>query len=350
MMRHTRNVNFLATSRASESSLLLGTHLWKVHNDSTKCTSEGENTYLANLTLHACSSESFACNNAFCIPMEKRCDGVEDCRDTSDERNCRKLIMREGYKKELAPAPKGGENVEVDFSLSLLDIEPYEHSNSFLSKFCFTREWFDERLMFKHLKLESEGEINALLPEEKGAIWYPYALFYNIKSREYIETTDVPDLLEVIPNNASTKLAVNNMQIFNGSENALRFKREKSVEWNCEYAYHWYPFDTQVCRMEIISEKSSTDIHPSSLDYDPYISLDRYTLASIRMCKSEIKDKKAIIVEVTLGRPIVNNLLTVFVPTMLLVIISFIARRFAEEYIDMVIQVNVTVMLALATM
>ena len=28
----------------------------------------------------------------------------------------------------------------------------------------------------------------------------------------------------------------------------------------------------------------------------------------------------------------------------------FIARLFAEEYIDMVIQVNVTVMLALATM
>ena len=54
--------------------------------------------------------------------------------------------------------------------------------------------------------------------------------------------------------------------------------------------------------------------------------------------------------EVTLGRPIINNLLTVFIPTMLLVMISFTVRLFAEEYIDMVIQVNVTVMLALATM
>ena len=68
------------------------------------------------------------------------------------------------------------------------------------------------------------------------------------------------------------------------------------------------------------------------------------------MCKSTISNKKAIFVEVTLERLIVHDLLTVFVPTMLLVTISFTARLFAEEYIDMVIQVNVTVMLALATM
>ena len=350
MMRHTRNNDFLALSRASESSLLLGTHLWEVYNDSSKCTREGKDTYLVNLTLHACSTENFACDNAFCIPMENRCDGVEHCRDGSDERDCRKLIMREGYKKELTPEPKNGENVKVDFSLSLEDIEPNERSNTFLSKIIFTREWFDERLMYKHLKLESGREMNALHPEEADAIWFPYALFYNIKSREYIETTDVPDLLEVIPNNASSKLAVNNMHIFNGSENALRFKREKSVGWNCEYAYHWYPFDTQACQMQIVSKFSRTDLHPANLQYNHNISLDRYTLARVRMCKSTIDERKAIIVEIIFGRPIVNNLLTVFVPTMLLVIISFTARVFAEEYIDMVIQVNVTVMLALATM
>ena len=69
-MRHARSVDFLAISRASESSLLLGTHLWDVHNDSPKCLKEGKTTYLANLTLHACSTENFACDNAFCIPME----------------------------------------------------------------------------------------------------------------------------------------------------------------------------------------------------------------------------------------------------------------------------------------
>ena len=145
-------------------------------------------------------------------------------------------------------------------------------------------------------------------------------------------------------------MAVNNMHIFNGSENALSLTMEYVVEWNSVYAYQWYPFDTQLCQMQFVRRFSKTDLHPANLQYNRNISLDRYTLTGVRMCKSTINNKEAIIVEVALGRPIINNLLTVFVPTMLLVIISFATRLFVEEYIDVVIQVNVTVMLALATM
>ena len=54
-MRHARNDDFLATSKATESSLLLGSHEWVVHNDSVKCTKEGVRTYKTKLTLHACA-------------------------------------------------------------------------------------------------------------------------------------------------------------------------------------------------------------------------------------------------------------------------------------------------------
>ena len=144
--------------------------------------------------------------------------------------------------------------------------------------------------------------------------------------------------------------AEDNMHIFKGSENALSLTREFNVEWNCDYAYHWYPFDSQICRMEILSSKSSTELQPTLLQHNPNISLSRYTLRRIRMCKTVFEDMPGIIIELTLGRPIVNNLLTVFVPTMLLVTISFAARCFATDYIDMVIQVNLTILLVLATM
>ena len=102
--------------------------------------------------------------------------------------------------------------------------------------------------------------------------------------------------------------------------------------------------------MEFASLRSYTDFVPDQLKYNPNIYLNCYTLSRVRMCKSFINKVKAIIVEVTLGRPLVSNLLTVFVPTMLLISITFIARFFADDYIDMVVQVNLTILLVLATM
>ena len=144
--------------------------------------------------------------------------------------------------------------------------------------------------------------------------------------------------------------AVDNMHVFKGSENALTLTKERYVEFKCEYAYHWYPFDTQVCRMEFASQRDQTEFDPTQLQHNPNIFLNRYTLSRIRMCRSSVNNMKAIVAEVTLGRPIIDNLLTVFVPTILLLSISFATGFFAKDYIEMVIQVNLTILLVLATM
>ena len=102
--------------------------------------------------------------------------------------------------------------------------------------------------------------------------------------------------------------------------------------------------------MEMISREDDTELHPVNLFHNPKISFNSYTLKKIQMCRSILLDKEAIVTEVTMVRLIMNNLLTVFVPTTLLVVISFTARAFAEDYLDMVIQVNLTILLVLSTM
>ena len=74
------------------------------------------------------------------------------------------------------------------------------------------------------------------------------------------------------------------------------------------------------------------------------------SLTKITIRRTRHLGKEAIVTEVTMGRPIMNNFLTVFVPTTLLLFISFTARAFVEDYMDMVIQVNLTILLVLATM
>ena len=236
----------------------------------------------------------------------------------------------------------------VDFSLNILDIEIDEPNEAFRVRICYTRTWFDGRLMYKHLKRESE--MNTLLNEESVSIWYPYLVSNNIRMKEDMKKTEVLDIHEVIPNEDFKYMAKGNMHILKGSDNTLSLSKERNVVWKCEYAYHWYPFDTQVCGMEMFSLRVRTDLQPTLLQHNPNISLNCYTLSRIQMCKSTVHKMKAIVVEVTLGRPIISNLLTVFGPTILLIVISFAARFFAEEYIDMVVQVNLTILLVLATM
>ena len=68
------------------------------------------------------------------------------------------------------------------------------------------------------------------------------------------------------------------------------------------------------------------------------------------MCHSTIVNQQAIFVEIQLGRPLVSSILTVFIPTTILTTISFMVRRLQNEFQDMVVEVNLTVLLVQATL
>ena len=102
--------------------------------------------------------------------------------------------------------------------------------------------------------------------------------------------------------------------------------------------------------MEFVKGTDFTELQPVELDFNQDISLGRYTINNIQMCKSVVGNTEGIVVEISLGRPIVSNILTVFIPTITLMSISFISRVFVEDYVDMVVEVNLTIFLVLATL
>ena len=50
------------------------------------CSSEPHDVLV---TLSSCNDTQFTCADGLCVDMSTRCDQADDCRDGSDEKNCR---------------------------------------------------------------------------------------------------------------------------------------------------------------------------------------------------------------------------------------------------------------------
>ena len=40
-----------------------------------------------------CSADTYQCDSGACLPIETRCNGLRECPNGSDERNCRMYIF-----------------------------------------------------------------------------------------------------------------------------------------------------------------------------------------------------------------------------------------------------------------
>ena len=82
-------------------SLMLGRTSWMIERDSPAC--NNMKPYNITLKLSGCGEEEFTCSDGQCIDINKRCDQIVHCRDESDEEDCRLLVLKKGYNKNIIP-------------------------------------------------------------------------------------------------------------------------------------------------------------------------------------------------------------------------------------------------------
>ena len=79
--------------------------------------------------------------------------------------------------------------------------------------------------------------------------------------------------------------------------------------------------------------------------------LTQYFIRNTRIFKMKLSTKEnAIIMEVVLGRRLLGNFLTIFIPTFLLNVIGHSTNFFKSFFFEAVVTVNLTVLLVLVTM
>ena len=304
-----------------------------------------------------------------------RCDNKAHCLDKLDESNigdaCIMLQFPQGHSKDEIPRRfSEDELLQVNVSLTVVGfLELNEIGQTLKATFNLRTRWFDGQLTFRHL--QKDEELNFLWAKTYENLWFPNIILENIDpSKDFAERRlrytilrDLESVPEVI--HPGTSNATN---LFKGSDHKIQRSEEYTYFWRCIYILKWFPFDRQICKMEITFPKfyrESVRLNPEKVDYHgDSDEMTEYSVEKIRFC-SEANDTQLALV-VTLERPLLGSILTTFLPTLLLLVIrygnfyraiflqvvptSLIAQVFAEEFIDAVVQVQVTVLLVLATL
>ena len=288
--------------------------------------------------------------------LDKRCDGKIDCQDRSDEEECKVFISFKGYNKFLPPPPSGDEpKLSINYSINIDKIiEINEVDGYFKTKMTTVRKWLNSQLTYQNLKKDPTK--NKISPDDMKKMWKPWFVVENIvETKDGIRPTDTPHIFMLYPNQEfnfqmDDKTNFRNTRLFKGDENVIHYQKQSTVQWVCDFDLRWYPFDIQKCTMEIYSPSSSITIIPSSVKYLGPKELTLHTVKNVTICSAVIRGNSGVIVEIVLGRPLFGTILTVFIPTCILLVLSQLVRVFCKDHLEMIIEVNLTLLLVLATL
>ena len=250
----TTKGNPTATAKitASSNSLALGTHDVLMEED--LCT-KGKEDKVVKITITNCNNTEFTCFDGHCVSIEKRCNRIVDCPDSSDEKDCIILLIDHStYIKDYPPITVDDDyntirvpvNISVDI-LKILDISEVE--GVFEVSFQLHMTWLDDRLTYVNLKAESG--LNTMTELEKQDVWKPQVVFANTKTQESV-VTDSKVIAQINRRGSHTVGGYHEAilaQYFRGGENTITFSRIYDVSFICEYDMAWYPFDVQSCQL-----------------------------------------------------------------------------------------------------
>ena len=240
--------NVTAMSSASFTPFTLGKQNWTIKGD-TGCSSA--DTYDTELKMSECQKDEFACNDGQCVRMDQRCNQLPDCRDESDEENCKILLVKDGYNKKIPPDFLDDPvNVSVSIELlRLVDINEERHSIDI--QFDISLLWKDKRVTFFNLK--RSDSLNVLTEEDINKLWLPKVIYENTDQKEITRLgdtweweTEVIVRREVKHGVMSGLQYVEERENFKGSENSLVMNQTYTHTFQCNYQLSLYPFDTQV--------------------------------------------------------------------------------------------------------
>ena len=229
-----------------------------------------------------------------------------------------------------------------------------EKDSLFATKIHLTLTWRDSRLQLYNVK--NDINLNILPAHEKESIWVPVITFNNTNDAQ-VTVNDKKSKTAIRRMGNLTKSSqsfLDNIYIFEGSENPIQNGRVYEIEWICNYQIQWYPFDTQRCSMLFVPTSEIMDFVELEAGLHEYTGPDlltEYLITSTKMILNSNEDgSTSAEVEVEMGRKILGVILTMYLPSVLMNIVGHSTNYMKRFFFEAAVSVNLTVMLVLTTM
>ncbi|XP_069974170.1 uncharacterized protein [Penaeus vannamei] len=220
------------------------------------------------MALSVCARDQFTCSDGACVGLARRCDGVDDCGDESDEVCGLLLPLPLSYRRHRPPLRRTpvaltavlGRILELDDAMNTLTVVLELSSR-----------WRDPRVTLQQLSnnpLENELQL--------GELWVPEYNLDNAVFKDkisYSKGEGVKRRLVAHKNGSGEANVFGGYEAFfySNSSSFLEYNETFAFSFDCEFDLELYPFDSHVCWIDLsVSRKGSFHAF-----FDPGVLLSR---------------------------------------------------------------------------
>ncbi|XP_042204943.1 uncharacterized protein LOC121854377 [Homarus americanus] len=308
------------------------------------------------LQLSSCTTSEFTCMDGSCVSRLRRCDRRPDCLDESDEQDCQLVHRPIGYHHTLPPPSNvTGSPLTVGLKMKLVSLSLSDKDSYLEVTYHLNMTWSDLRLLFHNLK--SASRLNQVPVGEHSRLWTPTLTLVNVRGTERTMVDDEAVLTihrkgQPLDDDLSMPEDVN---VYLGIENHLSVERKYTSQFLCDLNLHLYPFDVQRCFMDLEVLSAATDFvvlenNSSQVSYVGAKLLIEYTVVSVALQINNNKTLAEAEVEVLLQRRVGYPIISIYVPTVILLILAYLSLIFRRNNFEARVMSALTVLLVLAAL
>ncbi len=204
--------------------------------------------------------------------------------------------------------------------------------------------------------LNEEADLNTLPLKSRQEIWIPQVVFYNteIKMETLNDEKAYATVSRVASYQRKNETYLHNSYLYKGSQNPISLTRVYSAKFLCDYDMSVYPFDSQKCSCIFLMKGNAgkfVHLAAANASYLGPTDLPQYFVMATEITETLVPPgKQAVMVQIKFGRRILSTILSSYLPTFLICIMSFATNYFKSFFFEAIVTVNLTSLLALTTL